>query len=85
MYNILAEQTESRISLENWLLSNDHTDKFDSMCHADCKYACKLRWRFAGLVGASGTLYQVGPMCHVLWKFSPRNPLAWNKSETSVS
>jgi len=50
--------------------------KLDRMCER-CMYVCKRRWRFAGLPKKSGEIYLVGPLCEVLWKFNPSNPLVW--------
>ena len=71
MLTILEEQAAARAACE---ARNDTTD-LDKTCDG-CMYVCKGRWRFAGLTGASGTTYSVGPLCPVLWKFSPLNPLA---------
>ena len=81
MLSILAEQIVTRIHCEQYIdslppeESREQDLAFDQRC-AVCYYACKHCWRFAGLVGKSGTLYTVGPLCDVLRKFSLYNPLS---------
>lgn len=49
--------------------------EYDSICES-CVYVCKRHWLFHGLTGGlTGRLYEVGPLCPVLWKYHPRNPL----------
>jgi len=76
MLTILEEQAAARTACKAYI---DHNNtpyrELDKTC-GKCMYVCKGRWRFAGMTGASGTTYSVGPLCPVLWKFSPLNPLA---------
>lgn len=69
-YAIMSDQDIAREA------ANRYPDyhELDTMC-VDCMYTCKTGWRCAGLTGKSGRTYNVGPMCPVLWKFHPRNPL----------
>lgn len=75
---IIQELVAARLALELWLgMQAKGGDEFpylpfDRMCQT-CMYVCKEQWRFHGLRGASGKLYTVGPLCPVLWQFSPLN------------
>jgi len=78
---LMAEQNQARQNAEAW--QDAQPDKFaymalDRMCEK-CMYVCKNRWRFAGLPKKSGEIYLVGPLCEVLWKFNPSNPLVWRR------
>lgn len=80
---IESEQDQARQNAEAW--QDAQTDEFpylklDQMCEK-CMYACKRCWRFAGLKQGSGRIYLVGPLCEVLWRFSPYNPLRWESKQ----
>lgn len=80
MFTISDDQVQARENAESWQdrqagAGNEFPYlELDRMC-GSCMYACKHRWRFAGLRQRDGGVYLVGPMCRVLWNFSDHNPL----------
>lgn len=60
---MLEEQSQARINLKAFNKPEGFEDKMDAFC-VNCIYTCKQEWN---------TENPVGPLCPVLWLFSPKN------------